>query len=172
MEQSQVQLLSDAVKIGFPVLGTISGALIGGISTYFITRLKFENEYKKETIKRNQDLLIQIVMQVTEFEHVAGMYTANVTNTIKGNTDPMDTKISKEELRKNHHALRKARASLRVLGLEEELRLLEEYIELTREVFRYETGLTDERASKLLDVIARGPEKFYSAISNKFLKPM
>jgi len=48
MTPQELQILADAVKIGFPVLGTIAGTLIGGLSAYLL-----KNLVKNMMLKRN-----------------------------------------------------------------------------------------------------------------------
>ena len=38
MTQEEIQLYTDIVKVGFPIMGTVLGGVIGALSTYFITQ--------------------------------------------------------------------------------------------------------------------------------------
>jgi len=166
-EQETIQLLSDTVKIGFPVLGTILGAIIGALSTYFLTKLNHNNQVEKEKREWRLNLLMQIASDVTEFEHNAGQYIASLSNTLRGaGTVTASYDDCKQALSNQSKMLRKARANLKLIGLLNEDKLLEEYVSLVRESHSKGTNLKPTRASELAELISPGPVKFYEALSN------
>lgn len=56
MTQEEIQLYTDIVKVGFPIMGTVLGGVIGALSTYFITKLNHSNEDRKDAMRRRQEL--------------------------------------------------------------------------------------------------------------------
>ncbi len=57
--------------------------------------------------------------------------------------------------------------ALKILGLAEAETELEKYIDFTREVMRYNSGLSKERAAELNKLIAYGPSGFYAALAKE-----
>jgi len=166
-EQETVQLLSDTVKIGFPVLGTILGAIIGALSTYFLTKLNYNKQAEKEKREWRLDLIMQIASDVTEFEHVAGLYIASLCNKLRGvESVTASYDDCKLHLANQSKMLRKARANLKLIGLLHEDSLLEQYVSLVRESNSKGANLKPERARELADIISPGPVKFYEALSS------
>lgn len=167
MTSEEIQLLADAVKIGVPVVGTIAGTLIGGISTYLITRLTHRHDVSKELAKRRFELLIQTANDVTEFENLVGGYATEVSNKVQGFAGVLNFEKARENIFTKHQSLRRARMSLKVLGLKEAEENLEKYVELTREVIRHGTNLSKERASELSKKIVIGPTEFYESLAKE-----
>jgi gas vesicle protein len=150
-------------------LGTVIGAIIGAVTTLFLSRVNFKNEQTKYAIKEKHELLLQIVTQISEFEHLAGRLAASLSNTVHNLNNTIDLETARTEFHTQSQSLRKARACLKMLGLTTEHELLESYIELTREVYRTNTAIKKERIKDLAPLITRGPEEFYSSISKHFL---
>jgi len=167
MTPQEIQLLSDSVKIGFPVLGTIVGASIGAISTYFLTKINHRYEYKKELSKRRFDLIIQTATDVTEFEHILGIYATTVSNKIQGFKLAVDFDEAKLNAYSKNQSIRRARMTLKILGLTEAEQKLEKYLILTREMMRFNVNLSKERATELARQISTGPAEFYAALSEE-----
>lgn len=167
MPPEEIQLLTDAVKIGFPVIGTIVGTLIGGVSTYFITRINHRHDASKELVKRRFELLIQTANDVTEFENLVGRYVTEVSNKIQGLAGALDFEEARKDIYTKNQPLRRARMSLKVLGLKEAEANLEKYVEVTREVIRYGPNLSKERASELAKQIVIGPREFYESLAKE-----
>jgi hypothetical protein len=167
MTSEEIQLLADAVKIGFPVVGTIVGTLIGGISTYLITRLSHRHDASKELTKRRFELLIQTANDVTEFENLVGSYATEVSNKVQGLAGALNFEEARANIYTKNQPLRRARMSLKVLGLKEAEANLEKYVELTREVIRYGPNLSKQRASELAKQIVIGPVEFYESLAKE-----
>jgi uncharacterized membrane-anchored protein len=72
MDAALTALLADAVKIGFPVLGTIFGAIVGAASTYFVSKLNHNHDAGKDVARRRCELLMQSATDITEFENRVG----------------------------------------------------------------------------------------------------
>lgn len=168
MEPTEIELYSDAVKIGFPVLGTVLGAIIGGVSTYFLAKLNHKNNSKVESQKRRIDLLMTIASDVSEFEHLVGQYATAVSNEVRGAPNPLDVEECRLALSKENIHVRKVRVNLKLLGLAKAEALLEEYLELTRELIRKGTRIEADKVSDMAKKIARGPVKFYEELGSEF----
>ena len=165
MTNEEVQLLSDAIKIGFPVLGTIAGTIFGGVSTYLVTKLGYRNENIKDMTRRRFELLMQTANDIAEFEYFVGTFATALSNKIQELEGGTDFEEARDAL--VHKPLRRARMSLKLLGLKDAEVHLEEYLKLTREVVACGTDLEQERASELAKIIVRGPIKFYECLSKE-----
>lgn len=167
MTPQEVQLFADAVKIGFPVIGTIAGTIIGGVSTYALAKLGHRYDSQKELTKRRFELLMQAANDVTEFEHLIGSYATAVSNKVQGLKSALDYDAAKANILNNNQPIRRARMTLKILDLPEAEAKLEQYIELTREVMKSGTSLSKERASELTKAIVIGPVEFYKALARE-----
>jgi gas vesicle protein len=167
MTNEEIQLYSDIVKVGFPVAGTLLGGVIGALSTLLIAKLNHGNENKKEAIKRKYDLVLQAANDITEFEHLIGTYTTALSNTIKGlpGAASIDLEAAKREIVNRNQPLRRARMTLKILGLTGPEEKLEQYIVTTREVVAYGPNLSADRISELAKIITKGPTEFYKALA-------
>ncbi|MFB2712610.1 hypothetical protein ACE1BU_17330 [Aeromonas veronii] len=65
MTQEEIQLYSDIVKVGFPIVGMVLGGVIGAFSTYFITKLNHSNDDRKESLRRRQELVLEAAKDIT-----------------------------------------------------------------------------------------------------------
>lgn len=167
MNSEELQFFSDAVKIGFPVLGTVFGAVVGAVATYFVTKLNHQKEESKESARRRYELLIQTATDITDFEHRIGKYSSAVSNKVQGLAGAIDFEEARLDVVKNNHPLRRARMSLKLLGLKDSEKHLEDYLVLTREVIRFGPNLTAARASELSKLIVVGPVKFYESLAQE-----
>jgi hypothetical protein len=168
MNPQELLLFSDAIKIGFPVLGTIVGALIGGLTTYFLTKHNNINELKKEKSKRRFEMLAQTANDVAEFEFLIGSYATEVSNKIQGLKGAVNFEEARANVYTKNQPLRRARMTLKLLGLSDAEQHLESYLDITREVIKFGPNLTKERASELAKTIVAGPVLFYSSLAREF----
>jgi hypothetical protein len=165
MTNEEIQLFSDIVKVGFPVAGTLLGGVIGGLSTYFITRLNHQNESKKETAKKRHELILQAANDITEFEHLIGTYVTAISNHVQGLEGAIDMEAARHEIVNRNQPLRRARMVIKLLKLKEAESHLEEYLVATREVIAKGPYLKPERASELAKTITKGPVQFYESLA-------
>jgi len=75
----------------------------------------------------------------------------------------MDT--ARQAIVNNNQSLRRARMTLKILGLSDAEKHLEEYIEVTREVISYGPNIKPERISDIAKIITKGPVKFYESLA-------
>jgi len=168
MTNEEVQLLNDLVKVGLPIVGTILGGALGAVSTYFITKLNHINDRDKETTKKRLELVLQTANDVAEFEHLIGTYAFAVSNHVQGFEVSTSMEEARQAIVNRNQPLRRARMTLKILGLKDAEEHLEEYVELTREVISKGPNLKMPRVSELAKAITRGPVKFYSALACEF----
>lgn len=165
MTQEEIQLYSDIVKVGFPIVGTVLGGVIGALSTYFITKLNHSNDDRKESLRRRQELVLEAAKDITEFEHLIGTYTTAVSNHVRQLDGAIDMEVARQAIVNNNQSLRRARMTLKILALTEAEKHLEDYIVVTREVVAYGPKIKPERIAEIAKVITKGPIKFYEALA-------
>ncbi|MCS6160378.1 hypothetical protein [Shewanella baltica] len=165
MTQEEIQLYSDIVKVGFPIVGTVLGGVIGALSTYFITKLNHSNDDRKESLRRRQELVLEAAKDITEFEHLIGTYTTAVSNHVRQLDGAIDMEAARQAIVNNNQSLRRARMTLKILALTEAEKHLEDYIVVTREVIAYGPKIKPERIAEIAKVITKGPIKFYEALA-------
>lgn len=168
MTNEEVQLLNDLVKVGVPVMGTVLGGVLGAVSTYFVTRLNHSNDRDKETTKKRLELVLQAANDVAEFEHLIGTYVTAISNHVQGLKGAIDMEEARQAIVTRNQPLRRARMTLKILGLKDAEAHLEEYVELTREVIAKGPYLKMPRVSDLAKIITKGPVQFYSALASEF----
>lgn len=169
MTNDEIQLLTDVVKVGFPVLGTLLGGVIGALSTYFITKLNHQGEDRKEALKNRYELILGAAKDITEFEHIIGTYTTAVSNHVRKLDGYIDMEAARQAIINKNQTLRRARMTLKILGLKESEKHLEEYVQLTREVIAFGPKIDPARIAILAKEIIRGPVKFYESLAPELL---
>jgi hypothetical protein len=170
MNSEEITLISDAIKLGFPILGTLLGGIIGGLTAFFLARLNHKNEKLKDLNNKRINLLIQAATDITEFEDLIGAFATCVANEVVGNSDKARLEETRLAVKQGNLPLRRARMTLKVLGLKEANDKLEVYIEFAREVMSNSVNLEKSRALELNKFITRGPVDFYQCLSNEFPK--
>jgi gas vesicle protein len=168
MAPEKIQLYNDIVKVGFPVIGTVLGGLIGALSTLLITKINHSNESHKESIKRRHDLILEAAKDITEFEHLIGTYASAVSNHVRNLDGGIDMALARQAVVNNNQALRRARMTLKILGLSDAEKNLEEYIEVTREVIALGPKIQPERIAVIAKIITKGPVRFYESLASEF----
>ena len=167
MTQDEYMLISDAIKIGFPILGTMFGAIVGAISAYFVTTRGYKHDLNKLAEQRRHELITETCQGVAEFEHLIATYSLAVTNHVRKLPNEIDMESARQGVIAHNKSMRLARANLKILGLKEAEKHLEEYLEVAREVMRKALYLDPDRAVELNKIITRGPVKFYEALSGQ-----
>jgi hypothetical protein len=167
MNPQEAELLSDGMKIGFPIIGALGGAFVGSLSAYFLAKGSQKHDVTKELSKRRFELLMEIARDVAEFEHLLGSYAVEVSNKVQGLKGALDFDEARTNVYTKNQPLRRARMNLKILGLSEAEAHLEAYVELTREAIRFNVTLSKKRASELAALIVVGPVKFYEALGKE-----
>lgn len=167
MESSEIELYSDLVKIGLPILGTLIGGVVGALSTWHLAKLNHDRVFEKEKFQQRISIILKVSDDVAEFEHLAGRYASALSNEIRGAPNVLNLEDCKSALSDNHIHIRKARVNLKLLGLKKAEKSLEEYIELTRDVYSQGMHFDSTRISDITNQIVRGPIKFYEALGEE-----
>lgn len=165
MTHEEIQLLSDTIKLGFPILGTLLGGVIGALTTFLITRTNHRNDRAKDELKKRYELILQAATDITDFEHLAGKYATAISNQVQGVKSAIDVESARHEIANQNQPLRRARMVLKLLNLKEAETHLEAYIEAVREVNQKGPNLKPEKAIELTRIITRGPVQFYESLA-------
>lgn len=170
-----LEVLDSAVKIGL-------GALIAGISTFFIGRHQHSRELEKERIKREFEVLKQTAEQIELFTHVAlkywalivewGRYKRSERAVPELRAAALDACIT--ELFSSFKEMSNAEAKLLLLGYkpaQNKARIYGELVtSLRREVHRDSVPLTDEQAQAWRLKVLGAREELFDELSSCYRK--
>jgi hypothetical protein len=131
---ASIDILDTAVKIGL-------GALISGITAYYLAKLNHHRDIEKAHIARRRELLEVIAKQIESFTKAAMMYWARTTE--RAEYERRDIQIPEEQLSSWREAysnlasafteLTDAEAILLLLGEEESQRLIRAFGDYVKE---------------------------------------
>ncbi|WP_201219483.1 hypothetical protein [Pseudomonas sp. S32] len=138
MELNILGIVDTAVKIGL-------GALISGISTYWITRLQHKNDITKTKLKRRGELIEEVSTLTEEFSSATLTYWAYMIEYVRckaqDKTVPEDWSIrikrSEIELFDSFSKLASAEGKLILFGTAKSQELLREYGDYVKEFRRF-----------------------------------
>lgn len=142
MPASYLDVVQDAIKIGFPVVGTVFGAMIGAIGTYFVTKLRHANEIEKDVLDRRMTLVEEIAEDFALIADVVGKHWAESklehTCRIQNVPTPELVKNNLERIAQMLHdaqpKLKRIESRLLVLGIDDAYETLLAYM---KEVERF-----------------------------------
>ncbi|PPD11977.1 hypothetical protein [Methylophilus sp.] len=134
---SYLEVIDTAVKVGL-------GALISGLSTYFLTKSKSRDDLKRERLFRHHGLLEKSAEQIENFSHIFLRYWALLIEHVRNRKlDIHMTTQRKNELAKvkidlfdAFSDLTSAESKLLLLGHTEAQKLLRDYGELAKRIRR------------------------------------
>lgn len=137
MDLSMLNIVDTAVKIGL-------GAVISGVSAYWIARLQHNNEIAKIKIKRYRELIEEVSTQVEEFSSATLTYWAYMIERVRCVSRkkdfpedlPVRIKKSESELFEKFGKLASAEGKLILFGSIKAQELLREYGDYVREFRR------------------------------------
>lgn len=170
-----LDVLDSAVKIGL-------GALIAGLSTFFIGHHQHGRELEKERIKREFEILKQTAEQIELFTHVAlkywaliiewGRYKRSEKAVPEARAAALDACIS--ELFSSFKEMSNAEAKLLLLGYKSAQSKARVYGELVtslrREVHRDSVPLTEEQAQAWRLKVLGAREVLFDELSSCYRK--
>lgn len=170
-----LEVLDSAVKIGL-------GALIAGISTFFLGRHQHTRELEKARINREFEVLKQTAEQIELFTHVALKYWALIVEwgrykrTERAMPEPRVAALEAciTELFSSFKEMSNAEAKLLLLGYksaQNKARIYGELVtSLRREVHRESTPLTEEQAQAWRTNILGAREELFDELSSCYRK--
>ncbi len=158
-DPSALEVLDTAVKVGL-------GALISGLTTYWVTARKSKDDLARERTLRNEQILVGVSEQVEALSHQVFRYWAIMAELVRTARRGLPIpEHRQQELSKTNSAmfdaygpLTNAEAKLLLLGHREAAQSLREFGEVIREFWRRvhepnqkftEDQLEDERARLL-----------------------
>ena len=165
MTQEEIQLYTDIVKSGFPVLGTLFGSVIGAASTYFLTKLNNKNNNKQETQRARNELLMKTANNVADFEHLMTTYTTTLIALSRKKVCINEWSVAERNLNNGYKSLRKAKMALNILGMKKSLALLESYLSFTEEILVFGMEISSESGDELAQKMSNELASFYQSLS-------
>lgn len=172
---SSLDILDTAVKIGI-------GALISGLSTYFVTRLQQKGELEKERRSRQAELLQGIAEQVEIINHIYLKYWSFTTDAIKNKRLKKPINKDKQQERENvkselFHAFKEltnAEAKLMLMGESKASHLMRDYGENVasfRKVVNTDNEeISEEEIQQWKDKIFELRKQFFDELSRIYKK--
>lgn len=170
---TELEILDSAIKIGL-------GALIGGITTYWTTKLNHTRELDKTRIVRRREIFESINDHCTSFTHALRSYWALMADWRDGGslTEDKKAKLRREveragkKLYEAFHELTSAEGKLLFLGLPDVRSQLRAYgthaQRFYAEVHVDGKELSEEDIDKHRDEMRRLHEGFMSALSTAY----
>lgn len=137
MDMSFFSIIDTTVKIGL-------GALISGISTYWVTRLQHDNEISKTKLKRQRELIEEVAAQTEDFSSAVLTYWAYMVEHVRYSKRdkkppedlPVRIKKSETDLFDKFSQLASAEGKLILFGSTKAQELLREYGEYIKDFRR------------------------------------
>ncbi|WP_150603205.1 hypothetical protein [Pseudomonas fluorescens] len=170
-----LDVLDSAVKIGL-------GALIAGLSTFFLGHQQHARELEKERIKREFDVLKQTAEQIELFTHVALKYWALIiefgrykrTERAMPDARVVALEACITELFSSFKEMSNAEAKLLLLGYklaQNKARLYGELVtSFRREVHRDSAPLTEEQGQAWRSKLLGAREELFDELSSCYRK--
>jgi hypothetical protein len=168
-----LEILDSAIKIGL-------GAVIGGVTTYWTTKLNFFREIEKGRIIRRREVFEAVNDHCTLFTHALRSYWALMADWCDSNNQPADARAklrveaekAGKKLYEAFHELTSAEGKLLLLGLPDVRSQLRDYGTYAQrfyaEVHIGKEKLSEEQMDKLRDEMRRHHEEFMSALSTAY----
>ncbi|WP_146012888.1 hypothetical protein [Herbaspirillum sp. BH-1] len=165
-----LEVLDTAVKVGL-------GALISGVATYWMAKLKTRDDMRRERLQRHQGLLENCAEQIEGFSHVFLRYWAAIVEIVRLREQKIEMSEKKaEELHKtkselfnSYSDLTSAESKLLLLGHVEAQRLIREMGDLTKSIRRTawegNTKLTEIEMEESRKKFLAAREKLFAALS-------
>jgi len=109
MTASLIDVLDSAVKIGI-------GALISGIATYSVTRLKYREEARQHIDTRKREIMEKAAENLETFNEFSHACSHSIACVLKGITEPAELHSSAKGLSKGIDFLTKSCANIQLIG--------------------------------------------------------
>lgn len=169
------EVIDTAVKVGL-------GALISGLTTYWVTKAKTKDELRKERLQRHQALLEQAAGQIEDSSHTFLRYWALVTEWVRNSKKGVELLPQRrEELERTKQTyfdcfkeMASAESKLLLLGHTEAHGLLREYGELAvdfrRKAVDGNNDLTEEVMEQFRRQLLHARARLFGALSAIYRK--
>lgn len=168
-----LEVIDTAVKVGL-------GALISGLSTYWVTARKSKDDLSRERLQRHQVLLEESAVQVESCAHVVLRYWALMVELVRYRAQGIQWPTSRsDELEKtkadlfnSFSSMTSAESKLLLLGHANAQRLLREFGELTRSfrrsAFDGNLSLTEDELDDHRFKLLTAREAFFAELSRVY----
>ena len=165
-----LEVIDTAVKVGL-------GALISGISTYWMAKSKNSDDLKRERLLRHHNLLEKSAEQIENFSHVSMRYWALIVEWVRNREQKLELAPHRsEELTKTKvelfdafSDLTSAESKLLLLGHVEAQKLLRNYGELAKRMRRHaydgNKSLTEAQMDEYRTKLLEAREKLFKELS-------
>ena len=165
-----LEVIDTAVKVGL-------GALISGVSTYWMAKSKNRDDLRRERLLRHHGLLEKSAEQIENFSHVAMRYWALIVEWVRNRDQKLDlaphrneelTK-TKAELFDAFSDLTSAESKLLLLGHTEAQKFLRNYGDLAKRMRRHaydgNKSLTEPQMDEYRAQLLEAREKLFNELS-------
>ncbi len=175
MEKEIIDVVDTAVKIGL-------GALISGVTTYFLTKNTHSNDKKKSLIEKRVSVLEFSTENIDPYFHALSEFMARVDGILRSGEEPgiktdedwelLNIRECDNDLVKSRAARGVAVSRLRLIGAKDIIIKLHEIIsienEFRQQVMFDKTIPTNQQLVDYRNSIGEETNKFYTALENEF----
>ncbi|WP_373988111.1 hypothetical protein [Duganella sp. BuS-21] len=170
-----LEVIDTAVKVGL-------GAVISGVSTFWMAKAKTRDDMRRERLQRHQGLLEKCAEQIEGFSHVLLRYWALIVECVRLREQGIDLSEKKlEELSKtkaelfdSFSDLTSAESKFLLLGHADAQRLLRELGDLSKSIRRHawegNKKLTETEMEELRTKFLVARENLFNALSAIYRK--
>lgn len=173
MPKDILDIVDTAVKIGL-------GALISGVTTYYLTTLNHNKDSEKEAIRRKREMLEGVAEEIETFSNAVMEYWAYLVEFTRYKESPgeipkgLKDKVEEagSRLFKDYARLTNAESKLLLLGFNEceaKVRELGDYVKKVRRTpWKEESKLTSEEAESFREIILKKRKELFSELKNVY----
>lgn len=168
-----LDVIDTAVKVGL-------GALISGLSSYWMAKSKSQDDFRHEKIKRHHELLEDAAEQIEKFSHVLLRYWALMIEFVRTRQQNQEWAAEKlEELQKTkaelfgaYSELTSAESKFLLLGCREAQQSLRNYGDLAKRFRRYawegNSALTEAELDDYRHQLLESREILFTEVSSLY----
>ena len=173
MPTSILDILDSAVKIGL-------GALISGVATYSVTRLRYSQEAKQKISTRKREIIEDAAEAIEKFNEFSHECSHRIFAVVKGIEEPTELHDAAKGLSKGLSYITKSIANIQLLGEEAIVKKLYALKETIVQQYNYvnNCGSKDrsccdiKKYNDLVDLISNRKEEVLQELSKSYLKDM
>ncbi len=165
----EANLVGDFIKMAIPAISVLIGALIGGGSSYLVSKNSFRKEKEIKESQEFRSLIRDIAVNFSEYEDSSYKFIACILNE---NTDPSRNHLDLDEVTEKYvnslSNYRLARATVKILDLKKVEDVLNECMDISKKVFQSHAGLRTEEVRDYYGQMQRRAHAFYEVLSSYF----